>query len=246
MAQLDAAWPPSQQHAPNLALEQECVPRTTTRRRVNWRTRLDSVVMAVSRPPMAFVGRVFATPQRISRVCGVTCDAVALAFCRNADVDERTLQLLLAAEDHRFFDHAGIDPIALVRAAFANIRRPRSQGASTLEQQFARHLLQDYRPTIARKKREMLLAVFIAARYSKREVLAAYVGNIRFGSDLVGLDSVLVRWGMERSTAPISDLACALARLKHPEAHSPTDRYWSLIEGRATHIIARQKELYLS
>src|SRR5262249_30643166 len=83
-----------------------------------------------------------------------------------AQVPKSLISAVLAAEDARFFHHAGIDPLAVLRAAFANMRRGGIvQGGSTITQQTVKNLYLGQERTLWRKMREALMAVMLDLRY---------------------------------------------------------------------------------
>ena len=99
---------------------------------------------------------------------------------------EETPQVLinavLAAEDHRFFTHGGFDVRALVRAAWTNLRAGRvKEGGSTITQQLVKVRLLSPQRTFFRKLREAWLAALIESRYSKEQILEAYLNEIYLG-----------------------------------------------------------------
>ena len=101
---------------------------------------------------------------------------------RLADAPPRLIGAVLAAEDHRFFEHHGLDPRGLLRAAWTNLRAGRvTQGGSTITQQLVKNRLLTPRRTYARKLNEAWLAALVEARYSKEEILEAYLNEIYLG-----------------------------------------------------------------
>jgi penicillin-binding protein 1C len=94
----------------------------------------------------------------------------------------------IAAEDERFRDHGGIDPIAVGRAL---VQLPfHRSGASTLTQQLARRLyIDDSTPLLERKAREALIALQLEARYSKDEILGFYLNNVYYGRGAHGVEA---------------------------------------------------------
>ncbi|MGA9422805.1 MAG: transglycosylase domain-containing protein, partial [Rhodanobacteraceae bacterium] len=89
---------------------------------------------------------------------------------------------LQAVEDRDFKFHHGIDPGAIVRAAWVNLRAGRVvQGGSTLTQQLVRNLFLDRSQNFMRKVNEALLALLIEGRYDKRRILSAYVNEVFLG-----------------------------------------------------------------
>jgi penicillin-binding protein 1B len=101
---------------------------------------------------------------------------------RLRDVPFSLLQAVLAAEDHRFFDHRGVDLHGLLRAAWVNLRSGRvAQGGSTITQQLVKNRLLDPKRTLTRKIDEAWLATLIEWRYSKERILEAYLNEVYLG-----------------------------------------------------------------
>ena len=91
---------------------------------------------------------------------------------------------LVAVEDHRFFEHHGISPISIARAAWANLRAAGVvQGGSTLTQQLAKNLFLSPERTLARKVDEAIMAVLLDARYPKEELLEVYLNEVYLGQE---------------------------------------------------------------
>ena len=98
----------------------------------------------------------------------------------------------IAVEDRRFWRHPGIDPIAIARAAVANVRRGRTvEGGSTISQQVAKLLLArggQPRRGVRAKLAEAVLALRLEHRFSKREILAMYLNRASYGNQIAGVE----------------------------------------------------------
>jgi penicillin-binding protein 1C len=95
----------------------------------------------------------------------------------------------LAAEDARFFHHPGIDPLAIVRAVWHDVRARRMvEGGSTLTQQVVKVLTHRDR-SVKGKLREAVLALRLEHRLSKREILALYLSVAPYGNQLQGAEA---------------------------------------------------------
>jgi hypothetical protein len=110
-------------------------------------------------------------------------------------LNNELLAVLVIGEDHRFFYHKGVDPVAVVRACFSICRGMR-QGGSTIEQQLVRTLTGDYRYTLSRKVKEALLAVTVNRMLSKTDIAALYLSIAYFGYRLQGIDSACLGLGI--------------------------------------------------
>lgn len=104
-----------------------------------------------------------------------------------ADIPESVIRTTLAAEDARFFDHPGADPLAILRAAWQWLRNGRViSGGSTLTQQLVK--LGHPRPrTLSTKVLEAVLALRLERAWDKQRILRAYLARIDYGNRCVGL-----------------------------------------------------------
>jgi penicillin-binding protein 1C len=106
-----------------------------------------------------------------------------------AHLPENLVRATLAVEDARFFRHPGVDPLAIVRAAWHDLRARRMvQGGSTITQQTVKILTQRRR-TAAGKMREMLTALRLEHRLGKREILALYLSVAPYGNQITGAEA---------------------------------------------------------
>ena len=101
-----------------------------------------------------------------------------------AEIPKPVVQAVLAAEDRRFYSHPGVDVLAVLRAGFVNLRHgDKVQGGSTITQQLARTLFLPNTRNWGRKAREAAIALVLEARYSKAQILEAYLNSVYMGHD---------------------------------------------------------------
>ena len=106
------------------------------------------------------------------------------------ELPESVAQGLTAIEDRRYYSHPGIDPIALGRALWSNLRHGRIvSGGSTVTMQVAEQLRGTPSPTIWNKLVEMHLALRLEVRRSKREILSLWFNRVSFGNRLHGIEA---------------------------------------------------------
>lgn len=146
-------------------------------------------------------------------------------------------QAFLAAEDQNFYEHRGIDPIGILRAAITNLKAAaegrRLQGASTITQQVAKNFLLTNEVSYERKIKEAILAFRIEDSLSKDRILELYLNEIYLGFGSYGVAAAALNY----FNKPLNDLtlqeAAYLAALpKAPNNYHPVRRYDDAIERR--------------
>lgn len=102
---------------------------------------------------------------------------------------------LLCFEDRSFYQHPGVNPLALFRALKQNLARNRVvSGASTLSMQVIRLSHRNPPRSLGQKLRELILALRLEIRYSKKSILRLYAGHAPFGGNVVGLQAASWRF----------------------------------------------------
>ena len=105
------------------------------------------------------------------------------SFTEINELPQTYLNAILAVEDHRFYDHPGVDPIATARAAWNGlISLSLAEGGSTITQQLAKNMYFTQEKSFIRKVAELFMAFEIERNYEKDEILELYVNGIYFGS----------------------------------------------------------------
>ncbi len=139
------------------------------------------------------------------------------------DVDPRFLAMLIAYEDKRFHSHRGVDPLALLRAAWQWVAHGGIvSGGSTLTMQVARLLEPRSERNILAKLRQMARAFELERRYSKDEILSLYLSLAPYGGNLEGIRSAsLAYFGKEPQRLSRGEAALLVALPQSPEARRP-------------------------
>ncbi len=142
------------------------------------------------------------------------------------DVDPRFLELLLAYEDTRFWRHGGVDPRAVLRAGLQGLAHGRIvSGASTLTMQVARLLEPRETRDLSAKHRQIVRALDLEARWSKRDILGFYLSLAPYGGNLEGLRAASFAWfGKEPKRLSLAEAALLVALPQSPETRRP-DRF---------------------
>lgn len=104
------------------------------------------------------------------------------------DISPYFINAVISVEDNAFFSHPGINPLGIARAMYINIRNRRVvQGGSTITQQLAKNIFLTHERTLDRKLRELVYTLKLERRYSKNEILEAYLNNIYYGHGNYGI-----------------------------------------------------------
>ncbi len=171
------------------------------------------------------VAAAYVDPARIATLYGPR--QVERRFVAVADVHPLLVATLQAVEDRDFKDHFGIDPLAILRAAWKNLVAGEVvQGGSTLTQQLVRNIFLDRSQTLARKLNEAAIAILIEARYSKARILEAYLNEVYLGQQggqaVHGVAAASEFWfGRDLEHLAVQDIALLVGLIQGPSLHDP-------------------------
>ena len=145
-----------------------------------------------------------------------------------ADVPPMVRTAILAVEDERFYEHGGLDPRGVLRALWANVRKGRVvEGGSTITQQLVKSRLLTPERTLSRKLNEAWLSTALEWRYSKDQILEAYLNEIYLGqvggSAVRGIGAASrAYFGKEVHQLTLSEAALLAGMIRGPNSYSPT------------------------
>ncbi len=141
-----------------------------------------------------------------------------------AEMSRYLPQAVIATEDRRFYSHFGIDPIGLLRAAVADLAAGHVvEGGSTITQQLAKNLFLTSERSVARKIREVLLALWLEHRFTKEQILEIYLNRVYLGAGSYGVDAAAHRYfGESASRLDLYQSAMIAGLLKAPARFNPT------------------------
>ena len=144
--------------------------------------------------------------------------AVVDAPVRVSDLPAHVTQPFLAIEDRRFYDHWGVDPRGIARAAFTGVG-----GGSTITQQLAKFTFLTPERSLTRKAREALIAFWLEAWLTKDEILERYLSNAYFGDNRYGLRAASLHYFYRQPEKLKPEQAAMLAGLlQAPSRLAPT------------------------
>jgi 1A family penicillin-binding protein len=156
-----------------------------------------------------------------------------------SDISENLQAATLAIEDSGFYNHLGIKPSAIVRAAWTNIKAGGfEQGGSTLTQQVVKNTLLTPEKTISRKIKEWILALRLDQQLTKEEILEIYLNEIPYGGRVYGAEEAASRYfGKSASNLTITESAYLAALPKAPTYYSPYGNNRDKLEQRKNEVL---------
>src|ERR1700761_6832988 len=176
-------------------------------------------------------------------------------FVPSAYIPKLVAEAFTSAEDRNFYNHPGIDPSGILRAAIKDvglvIEGHRPQGASTITQQVARNFLLNSQVKFSRKIKEAILAVRIDATYSKSKILELYLNEIFLGENSYGVAAAALNYfGKSLDQLDVAEVAFLASLPKAPSNYDPRyhkdaalqRRNWVIGQMRENGYITRDEE----
>lgn len=179
------------------------------------------------------------------------------SYTKISNIPDIYKDAVIAVEDHRYYDHKGIDIIAIGRALLNDIRaRELIEGGSTITQQLAKNMYFTQDKTLTRKIAEVFMAKKIESNYNKEEILELYVNYIYYGSGYYDIKSASLGY-FDKLPQDLSDseaimlagipnapsvynpkVSPRLARERQKQVIDKMIKYGKLSEGKADEILS--------
>lgn len=139
------------------------------------------------------------------------------------EIPEHVINAVLSIEDHRFYEHSGIDVKGIIRAAFENLTAGGVvQGGSTITQQLAKNTILTPEKTYERKIKEVVIASQIEHQYTKDQILEMYLNQIYFGHGAWGIQNASrVYFGKNVEDMTVAEAAMLAGLIHSPSALDP-------------------------
>ncbi len=142
-------------------------------------------------------------------------------------ISDELIKSTIYTEDKHFYDHHGFDFLRIMKAMYVNITsKTKSQGASTISQQYAKNLFLDFDKTWERKLNEMWLTMQLEVHYSKEEILEGYLNTINYGHGMYGIENAS-KFYFDKSATDLNlaESAMLTGIPKSPANYSPLVNY---------------------
>lgn len=155
---------------------------------------------------------------------------------------------VIAVEDDAFFEHWGISPRGILRAAAKNFFSGRVvQGGSTITQQLSKLIFLTRERTLARKAKEALLALQIERHFSKPEILELYLNQVYFGKSAYGVQAAAkIFFGKEVSQMTLAECAMLAGFIRSPNSYNPVQAPEKALQRRNFVLLRMYQEKFIT
>ncbi len=168
------------------------------------------------------------------------------------DIPLEVQNAFVATEDHRFYEHFGVDPIRFAGAVFSTakyylgVEGSQLEGGSTITMQLSRNAFLTLDQNIRRKVQEMLIAIDLEKRYTKKQILEQYLNTVAFGGQAYGIEAAAQQYFAKHAKdLTISEGAMLAGILKGPSEYSPFENPEGAWNRRETVLDLMVEHLYL-
>lgn len=156
------------------------------------------------------------------------------------ELPDTYVQAVIAAEDHRFYQHSGIDVIAIGRALWNDLKAMSFvEGGSTITQQLAKNQYFTQEQTIERKVAEVFMALTMEQHFSKRTILELYVNSIYFGDGHTGIGPASEGYFGKRPADLTADECTLLAGIPNAPSAYALSEHSELDRKRQEHVLEK-------
>lgn len=156
-------------------------------------------------------------------------------------IPEVLKQAVIATEDKDFFEHDGVDPLGIARAAYHDIRGTSAsrQGGSTITQQYVKKTYLSAEQTVTRKIKEAVMAIRLEQQLSKEEILTRYLNTVYFGRGAYGVQAASRAWfGHDVEAINAGEAAFLAGLLRNPNGADPYRGPRSLAEAERRRLVS--------
>ncbi|OIK12396.1 penicillin-binding protein [Bacillus sp. MUM 116] len=163
-------------------------------------------------------------------------------------IPESMKNAVIAIEDHRFYQHHGVDFVGTLRAFIRDLKAGRMiEGGSTITQQLTKNTLLTSKKTFKRKIEEVFLALEIERKYTKQEILQMYLNKIYFGAGAWGIKQAALKYfAKDVKNLTLSESALLAGLIRSPSALNPYEHMEKAVKRRDLVLDEMKKLGYIS
>ncbi|ETI65843.1 transglycosylase domain-containing protein [Neobacillus vireti] len=164
------------------------------------------------------------------------------------EIPNSMINAIVAIEDHRFYQHSGVDLIGTSRALFRDLKAGAMvEGGSTITQQLTKNTILTSEKTVKRKMEEVFLALAVEREYTKQEILQMYLNQIYFGNGAYGIKQAASKYfAKEVKDLSISESALLAGLINAPSALNPYENMEKATERRNLVLAKMQEQGYIT
>lgn len=183
----------------------------------------DNIVLNLSESKIALTSFIYVNddngmPQEYQRVFNSE-NRVWIDF---KDIPKQMKDAIISIEDKRFYDHSGVDWVRTLGAVLNLLKGSQSYGGSTLTQQLIKNITDDNEVSLTRKLREIFRAIHMEQRYSKDQILEAYLNIVNFGAGSRGVQAAAnIYFNKNIESCSIAECAAIAGITQNPSAYNP-------------------------
>lgn len=183
----------------------------------------DSIILDLSTSRMALTSFIYVNdengvPQEYQRAFNLE-NRIWIDF---KDIPDRMKDAIVAIEDKRFYEHSGVDWVRTLSAVASLLKGSQSHGGSTLTQQLIKNITDDNETSLTRKLREIFRAMHFEEKYSKDEIIEAYLNIVNFGAGSRGVQAAAnIYFNKNIQDCSIAECAAIAGITQNPTAYNP-------------------------
>ena len=161
-----------------------------------------------------------------------------------SDLPDHLVQALVDIEDHRFWEHNGVDWYSTASAMIQTLTGGNTRGGSTITQQLLRNITDDKDVTVQRKVREIFRALEFEKSHTKEEIITLYFNRISFGFQFDGIATAAEGYfGKDVSELSLAESASLVAIINNPSLYDPFYDHTYYVERDGEHVYRTTREL---
>ena len=161
-----------------------------------------------------------------------------------SDLPDHLVQALVDIEDHRFWEHNGVDWYSTASAMIQTLTGGNTRGGSTITQQLLRNITDDKDVTVQRKVREIFRALEFEKSHTKEEIITLYFNRISFGFQFDGIATAAEGYfGKDVSELTLAESASLVAIINNPSLYDPFYDHTYYVERDGEHVYRTTREL---